>query len=89
MKTARKPPSQNQKNQKKEEKKPESKGLNDYARYSGMAFQMLIIILIAVWGGTRLDKILELKTPVFTIVLSLLGVFAALYTSLKDFIKRP
>jgi len=63
--------------------------LNDYARYSGMAFQMLIIILIAVWGGTRLDKILELKTPVFTIVLSLLGVFAALYTSLKDFIKRP
>jgi len=50
---------------------------------------MLIIILIAVWGGTRLDKILERKTPVFTIVLSLLGVFAALYTSLKDFIKRP
>ena len=32
---------------------------------------------------------LELKTPVFTIVLSLIGVFAALYTSLKDFIKRP
>ncbi|MGI6338381.1 MAG: AtpZ/AtpI family protein [Bacteroidales bacterium] len=63
--------------------------MNDYARYSGMAFQMLIIILIAVWGGTRLDKILELKTPVFTIVLSLIGVFAALYTSLKDFIKRP
>lgn len=63
--------------------------MNDYARYSGMAFQMLIIILIAVWGGTRLDKILERKTPVFTIVLSLLGVFAALYTSLKDFIKRP
>ena len=52
-----------------------------------MAFQMLVIILVATWGGTKIDKLLDLETPVFTIVLSLLGVFAALYTSLKDFIK--
>jgi len=49
---------------------------------------MIIIILAATWGGTKLDKILELKTPVFTIILSLLGVFAAIYTFLKDFIKK-
>jgi len=49
---------------------------------------MIVIILLTTWGGTKLDKILELNTPVFTIVLSLLGVFAAIYVVLKDFIKK-
>jgi len=35
----------------------------------------------------QLDELLELKTPVFTIILSLFGVFAALYTVLREFIK--
>jgi F0F1-type ATP synthase assembly protein I len=49
---------------------------------------MIVIILVTTWGGTKLDKILELKKPVFTIILSLLGVFAAIYTLLRDFIKK-
>jgi len=53
-----------------------------------MAFQMIAIILISTWGGTELDKLAKFNTPVFTIVLSLLGVFAAIYTALKDFIKK-
>jgi F0F1-type ATP synthase assembly protein I len=48
---------------------------------------MIGIILITTWGGTRLDKLTGFETPVFTIVLSLLGVFAAIYTAVKDFIK--
>ncbi len=48
---------------------------------------MLVIILVMTWGGVKLDKVLGMKTPVFTIVLSLLGVFAGIYTALKDFIK--
>jgi F0F1-type ATP synthase assembly protein I len=52
-----------------------------------MAFQMIAVILIATWGGIQLDKLTGWETPVFTIVLSLLGVFAAIYTALKDFIK--
>ena len=80
--------SQKQKNQKRPQKNPEETGLRTYARYSGLAFQMIIIILATTWGGTKLDKILELKTPVFTIILSLLGVFTAIYTTLKDFIKK-
>ena len=89
MKITKKTTSQEQKDPKKEEKEQKSSGLHDFARYSGMAFQMIAIILVATWGGTRLDKMLEMNTPVFTIILSLLGVFAALYTSLRDFIKRP
>lgn len=64
-----------------------NKGLRDFARYSGLAFQMIAIILLTVWGGVQLDKLTGWETPVFTIVLSLLGVFAAIYTSVRDFIK--
>lgn len=73
---------------KKDPTKSSNKGLNDFARYTGMAFQMFGIIFVTAWGGSKLDRMAGNKTPVFTIILSLLGVFAALYTVLKDFIKR-
>jgi F0F1-type ATP synthase assembly protein I len=72
---------------KKNQKNPESNGIKDFARYSGMAFQMVAIILLTTLGGRELDKLTHFSVPVFTIILSLLGVFAAIYTSLKDFIK--
>jgi F0F1-type ATP synthase assembly protein I len=69
-----------QPNQKeKNPKKPSNKGLKDYTRYSGIAFQMAGIILVTTWGGVKIDKLTGWETPVFTIVLSLLGVFAAMY----------
>jgi ATP synthase protein I len=72
---------------KKNPKNPGNKGIRDFAKYSGTAFQMIGIILITTWGGVKLDKLTGTHTPVFTIVLSLLGVFAAIYTAIKDFIK--
>lgn len=72
---------------KKKLKSPRNKGIRDFARYSGIAFQMIAIILLTTWGGIKLDKLTGFKTPVFTIILSLLGVFAAIYTVVKDFIK--
>lgn len=78
---------QQQPPKKKDLKKLRSKGLNDFAKYSGMAFQMFGIIFLTTWGGIKLDKLSGNETPVFTIILSLLGVFAAIYTVIKDFIK--
>lgn len=72
---------------KKNPKGPLNKGVKDFARYSGMAFQMIGIILVTTWGGIKLDKLTGFDKPVFTIILSLLGVFAAIYTAIKDFIK--
>jgi len=72
---------------KKDQKGQENNGINVFTRYSGIAFQMIAIILLTTWGGVELDKITNFKTPVFTIILSLLGVFAAIYTAVKDFIK--
>jgi Putative F0F1-ATPase subunit Ca2+/Mg2+ transporter len=41
------------------------------------------IIGLGVWGGIQLDRYFELVTPVFTLVLSLLSVFVALYIIIK------
>ena len=73
--------------QQKNPKKTGNKGVKNFARYSGMAFQMFGIILVTTWGGMKLDKLAGNNKPVFTIILSLLGVFAAIYTVIKDFIK--
>jgi F0F1-type ATP synthase assembly protein I len=73
--------------QKKKNLKKQNKEGNDFARYTGIAFQMIAIILITTWGGIKLDKISGFEKPVFTIILSLLGVFAAIYTVVKDFIR--
>ena len=72
---------------KKNPKSPGNKGIKDFGRYSGIAFQMIGIILVTTWGGIKLDKLAGFDKPVFTIILSLLGVFAAIYTVIKDFIK--
>jgi apolipoprotein N-acyltransferase len=81
------PLSQKQKNQKKPLKNPENNGLQNFGKYSGIAFQMIVIIAVMTWCGVKLDKVLGLSTPVFTAILSLLGVFAAIYTAIKDFIR--
>ncbi len=49
---------------------------------------MGIIIFAGVYGGIKLDEKVKWETPVFTVVLSLLSVFIALYIVLKDFIKK-
>ncbi len=72
---------------KKNPKNQPNKGLQEYGRYSGIAVQMAVIILVTVWGGVKLDKLTGWRTPVFTIVLSLLGVTTAIYTAIKGFTK--
>ncbi|TAH41078.1 MAG: AtpZ/AtpI family protein [Bacteroidetes bacterium] len=59
-----------------------------YMRYASMGTQMLVIIGLGVFGGYYLDKYLELKIPVFTLVLSLSSVAIAIYLSIKDFLKK-
>ena len=76
-----------QESSKKKNPNPSGNKGNDFVKYTGLAFQMLGIILVTFWGGRKLDSLTGWHTPVFTIVLSLLGVFAAIYTAIKDFLK--
>lgn len=67
--------------------KDKPSGLQSYARYSGLAFQMVAIILAFVWAGKKIDEIYFQGRSVFIIVLSLIGVIIAMYVVLKDFLK--
>ena len=60
----------------------------DYARYSGMAVQMAVVILLGVYAGRALDRHFGFEKPTLTVVLALLSIFAALYLVLKDFFKK-
>jgi F0F1-type ATP synthase assembly protein I len=61
---------------------------NAYLKYSGMAFQMGAIILVGALAGRKLDVYLQNSKPWATVGLSLLAIFAALYLTLKDLIKK-
>lgn len=60
---------------------------NSFFKYGNMAVQMGVIIGLSAWGGKKLDIYLNNNQPILTIIFSLLGIAAALYISLKDFIK--
>ena len=61
--------------------------LDAYARYSTMAFQMLVIILAGVFGGYKLDQWLH-TAPLLVILLSILAVFIAIYSTTRDLLKK-
>jgi len=75
-------------NQETPPKKKLPEDSNAYMRYATMGTQMLVIIGLGVFGGYKLDKWLEFKVPIFTLLLSLLSVAAAIYLSVKDFLKK-
>lgn len=74
-------------NNKKTNRSKSKKYLDSYARYTSIAFQMLAIILIGVFGGIKLDEWLELKFPVFTVILTILSVVLAIYYAVKDLVR--
>ena len=56
---------------------------NQYARYSGLAFQMIATILAGLWLGMKTDQWLGMKTPVFTVIFVLLFIIASLFLLIK------
>lgn len=62
--------------------------LNSYLRYSGLAFQMMAVIGLAVWGGMKLDAWLNMRFPVFLVTLTLMSVAATLVITIKSLPKE-
>jgi len=48
---------------------------------------MGLIIGLAAWGGKKLDEHYQNQNPIFTIILSLAGIAAALYLVLRDLMR--
>ena len=63
------------------------KNLNDYARYSSMAIQMLAIILMGVFAGFKLDQWLHTR-PILTVIMSIISVALSIYFVTKDLLRR-
>ncbi len=57
---------------------------NPFVVFSSMAIQMGVLIGGAAWGGSALDEKYQNEKPIWTIVLSLVGVGAALYIFIKE-----
>jgi len=72
---------------KKNKIKDNKKELKNYAKYSGIAFQMAAVIFIGTWGGYKLDAYFNFENHILTIILSLLSVVIAIYSVIKDFLK--
>lgn len=54
--------------------------INDYLKYTGLAFQMLAVIGLSVWAGLKLDQRFMGGKPIFLIILTFLGIFGSIYT---------
>jgi len=78
---------QHQQSNQKKEKSDEDGGMTAYSRYTTIAIQMVIIILGATLGGVKLDQVASTK-PLFTVILSLLGVSAAMWLIIKEALKK-
>ena len=62
--------------------------LSGYGKYSGMATQMIVIILLFVYGGYKLDEYLQWKYPVFIIGFSFLGVVVAIFVIVRELLHK-
>ncbi len=58
--------------------------MNNYIKYSGLGFQMILIIGIFSFAGYKIDHSFHHQTQWATAVLSLCGVFVSLYIVLKS-----
>jgi F0F1-type ATP synthase assembly protein I len=62
--------------------------LKEYGKYSSLVFQMIALAAAGVLGGIELDKWLKMKAPVFTIILTVLMTFAALFYLFRTIMKK-
>jgi F0F1-type ATP synthase assembly protein I len=65
--------------------KPKKK-LDDFIRYSSLAFEMIVIMGLGVFAGVKIDKWLGLSFPVFTLILMILAVIGAIYYAIRKFL---
>jgi F0F1-type ATP synthase assembly protein I len=56
-----------------------TKEASSYAKYTGLAFQMIIIIGVFTFAGYKIDESAQHDTKWVTALLALIGVFASLY----------
>ena len=64
------------------------KQLNSYIRYSSLTTQMAVIIAAGTFFGDYLDQVNNTNSKIYTIILSLISIFLAMYYVLKIIINH-
>lgn len=68
------------------EKSSPKRNSNDVLKYSGMAFQLAIILAVGMFLGQKLDAYFATEKPYLTALCTLIALPIALYSTLKDFL---
>ena len=64
----------------------QKKQLSNYAKFSGIAFQMFAIIGIGSYAGVKLDQRFPNKYNLYTVFLSLFAVLLAIFVVIRRII---
>ena len=56
----------------------------EFIRYTNIAFRMIVIILAGVFAGFKLDEYLSLEKPIFTMILAVFSVAAAMFVVIRE-----
>ena len=59
-----------------------------YAKYLGLIFQMILIVVLGGFGGKAIDGYFQLKTPIFTIILIVLAAILSLFLFFKTLLTK-
>ena len=62
-----------------EEKKPQN-----MMRYASLATQWMVMMLIGVWGGHKLDKLINWKVPLFLILFPLISLALSMWQLINE-----
>ena len=58
--------------------------LKQYARYTGIAFQMMAAMGFSAWLGLKVDELLNLKFPAFTLIFIIAALGLLLYKLVRS-----
>ncbi len=53
-------------------------------KYAGLATQWMVMLLIAVWAGLKLDTLLNLKMPLLLILFPLISLSLSLWQLMRE-----
>ncbi len=62
----------------------EQQRTNSTMRFAGLATQWMVLMLIAVWGGIKVDDLVGLRFPLFVILFALLALAISFWQLLKE-----
>lgn len=71
-------------NENNEELESEKKALTGYAKYTGVAFQMMGIIAACAFIGYKLDQYYDHKTQWITALACVIGVCLSIYQTIRQ-----